>query len=119
MAQRYIPEITQGDHRVLIIDGAPVPQCLARIPKPGESRGNLAAGARGVAKPLSARQREIATALGPTLAKRGLLLVGLDIIGDWLTEVNVTSPTCFREIQDQSGFDVAGTFVTALEARLQ
>jgi glutathione synthase len=118
MAQRYIPEITQGDHRVLIIDGTPVPHCLARIPKPGESRGNLAAGARGVAKPLSPRQREIANALGPTLAKRGLLLVGLDIIGDWLTEVNVTSPTCFREIQDQSGFDVAGTFITALEARL-
>ena len=111
--------VTHGDHRVLIIDGIPVPHCLARIPKPGESRGNLAAGARGVAKPLSARQREIATALGPTLARRGLLLVGLDIIGDWLTEVNVTSPTCFREIQDQSGFDVAGSFVTALEARLQ
>jgi len=119
MAQRYIPEIVHGDHRVLIIDGTPVPQCLARIPKPGESRGNLAAGARAVAKPLSARQREIATALGPTLAKRGLLLVGLDIIGDWLSEVNVTSPTCFREIQDQSGFDVAGSFITALEARLQ
>lgn len=119
MVQRYIPEITQGDHRVLIIDGTPVPHCLARIPKPGESRGNLAAGASAVAKPLSARQREIATALGPTLAKRGLLLVGLDIIGDWLTEVNVTSPTCFREIQDQSGFDVAGMFVAALEARLK
>jgi glutathione synthase len=118
MAQRYIPEIVQGDHRVLIIDGKPVPHCLARIPKAGESRGNLAAGARGVAKPLSARQREIATALGPTLAKRGLLLVGLDVIGDWLTEVNVTSPTCFREIQDQTGFDVAGTFITALEARI-
>jgi glutathione synthase len=119
MAQRYIPEIKDGDHRVLIIDGKPVPHCLARIPKPGESRGNLAAGAKAVAKPLSARQREIAEALGPTLAKRGLLLVGLDIIGDWLTEVNVTSPTCFREIQDQSGFDVAGTFVTALEARIK
>jgi glutathione synthase len=119
MAQRYIPEITQGDHRVLIIDGQPVPHCLARIPKPGESRGNLAAGARGVAKPLSPRQREIATALGPTLAKRGVLLVGLDIIGDWLTEVNVTSPTCFREIQDQTGFDVSGMFIGALEARLK
>jgi glutathione synthase len=119
MAQRYIPEISKGDNRVLLIDGRPVPHCLARIPKPGESRGNLAAGARGVAQPLSARQSEIATALGPTLAKRGLLLVGLDIIGDWLTEVNVTSPTCFREIQDQTGFDVAGTFITALEARLQ
>ncbi|HUQ74720.1 MAG TPA: glutathione synthase [Burkholderiales bacterium] len=119
MAQRYIPEIRDGDHRVLVIDGKPVPHCLARIPKPGESRGNLAAGARALAKPISKRQAEIAAALGPTLAKRGLLLVGLDIIGDWLTEVNVTSPTCFREIQDQTGFDVAGTFVTALEQRLR
>jgi glutathione synthase len=118
MAQRYIPAIKDGDHRVLIIDGKPVPQCLARIPKPGESRGNLAAGAKAVAKPLSNRQREIAEALGPVLAKRGLLLVGLDVIGDWLTEVNVTSPTCFREIQDQSGFDVAGMFVSALETKL-
>ncbi len=115
MAQRYIPEIAQGDHRVLLIDGEVVPYVLARIPKAGESRGNLAAGARGVAKPLSARQREIAQALGPVLAKRGLLVVGLDIIGDWLTEVNVTSPTCFREIQDQTGHDVAGMFLTALE----
>ena len=119
MAQRYIPEIRAGDNRVLLIDGEPVPFALARIPKAGESRGNLAAGARGVAQPLSARQREIAIAIGPVLAKRGLLLVGLDIIGDWLTEVNVTSPTCFREIQDQSGFDVAGTFISALEKRLQ
>jgi len=119
MAQRYIPEIREGDHRVLIIDGRPVPQVLARIPKPGESRGNLAAGARGVARPISRRQQEIAEALGPVLVKRGLLLVGLDVIGDYLTEVNVTSPTCFREIQDQTGFDVAGTFVTALEKRLQ
>jgi glutathione synthase len=119
MAQRYIPEIAAGDNRVLLIDGKPVPFALARIPKPGESRGNLAAGARGVAQPLSARQRAIASALGPALAKRGLLLVGLDIIGDWLTEVNVTSPTCFREIQDQSGYDVAGSFVSALEARLK
>ena len=118
MAQRYIPEIRDGDHRVLIIDGQLVPNCLARIPKPGESRGNLAAGAKAVAKPLSKRQREIAEALGPTLARRGLLLVGLDVIGDWLTEVNVTSPTCFREIQDQTGFDVAGMFVTALESRI-
>ena len=119
MAQRYIPEIKDGDHRVLIIDGKPVPNCLARIPKPGESRGNLAAGAKAVAKPLSKRQREIAEALGPLLAKRGLLLVGLDVIGDWLTEVNVTSPTCFREIHDQTGFDVAGMFVEALEGKLQ
>src|SRR5689334_2678182 len=117
MAQRYIPEITHGDKRVLLIDGEPVPYCLARIPKPGESRGNLAAGARGEAQPLSARHKEIAAALGPTLAKRGLLLVGLDVIGDWLTEINVTSPTCFREIADQTGFDVAGRFIERLEAK--
>ena len=92
---------------------------LARIPKAGESRGNLAAGARGVAQPLSARHREIAAALGPVLSKRNLLLVGLDVIGDYLTEVNVTSPTCFREIQDQTGFDVAGMFIDAVEAKLQ
>jgi glutathione synthase len=118
MAQRYIPEISKGDNRVLLIDGKAVPHCLARIPKAGESRGNLAAGARGVAQPLSKRQLEIAAALGPTLAKRGLLLVGLDIIGDYLTEVNVTSPTCFREITDQTGFDVPGMFMDALERRL-
>jgi glutathione synthase len=115
MAQRYIPEIAQGDKRVLLIGGKPVPHCLARIPKPGESRGNLAAGGRGVAQPLSARHREIAAEIGPLLSKRGLLLVGLDIIGDWLTEINVTSPTCFREITDQSGFDVAGMFLDELE----
>jgi glutathione synthase len=118
MAQRYIPEIAHGDKRVLLIDGKIVPHCLARIPKPGESRGNLAAGGRGVAQPVSARHREIAAALGPKLAPRGLLLVGLDVIGDWLTEINVTSPTCFREIQDQSGFDVSGMFMDALEAKL-
>jgi len=118
MAQRYIPEIVKGDNRVLLIDGVAVPYCLARIPKAGESRGNLAAGAKGVAQPLSARQREIAEALGPSLAQRGLLVVGLDIIGDWLTEVNVTSPTCFREIHDQTGCDVAGTFLTALEKKI-
>ena len=118
MAQRYIPEISKGDNRVLLIDGKAVPHCLARIPKAGESRGNLAAGARGVAQPLSRRQREIAEALGPILSKRGLLLVGLDIIGDYLTEVNVTSPTCFREISDQTGFDVPGMFMDALERRL-
>jgi glutathione synthase len=118
MAQRYIPEITEGDKRVLLIDGKVVPYCLARIPKAGESRGNLAAGARGVAQPITARHREIAEALGPALAARGLLLVGLDVIGDWLTEVNVTSPTCFREIQDQTGFDVPGMLLDALEARI-
>ena len=119
MAQRYIPEIAEGDKRVLLIDGEVVPHCLARIPKAGETRGNLAAGARGVAQPVSARHREIAAAVGPSLAARGLLLVGLDVIGDWLTEVNVTSPTCFREIQDQSGFDVSGMFMDALEKKLK
>jgi glutathione synthase len=119
MAQRFIPEITQGDKRVILIDGKLVPHCLARIPKPGESRGNLAAGARGEAQPVTARHREIADGLGPQLAARGLLLVGLDVIGDWMTEINVTSPTGFREIQDQTGFDVAGTFIQALESKLQ
>ena len=118
MAQRYIPQIVEGDKRVLLIDGKLVPQCLARIPKPGESRGNVAAVARGVAQPVTERHREIAAALGPRLAARGLLLVGLDVIGDYVTEVNVTSPTGFREIQDQTGFDVAGMFMDALESRL-
>jgi len=119
MAQRYIPEIKDGDKRVLLIDGKPVPHCLARIPKAGESRGNLAAGARGVAQPLTARHREIAAELGPVLSKRNLLLVGLDVIGDYLTEVNVTSPTCFREIQDQTGFDVSGMFLDSLEKKIK
>ena len=119
MAQRYIPEITQGDKRVILIGGKLVPHCLARIPKAGELRGNLAAGARGVAQPVTKRHREIADAIGPTLAKRGLLLVGLDVIGDYLTEVNVTSPTGFREIQDQTGFDVSGMFLDSLEGSLQ
>ena len=115
MAQRYIPEIAKGDKRILLIDGKPVPHCLARIAKPGETRANLAAGGRGVAQPLSAQDRRIAETLGPVLAARGLLLVGLDVIGDYLTEVNVTSPTCFREIQDQAGFDVSGAFLDSLE----
>ena len=116
MAQRFIPEIRDGDKRILLIGGRPVPYCLARIPKPGETRGNLAAGGIGVARPLGARDLEIAGALGPELSKRGLLLVGLDVIGDYLTEVNVTSPTCFREISEQTGFDVAGMYMDALEA---
>jgi len=119
MAQRFIPEIAHGDKRVILIDGRIVPHCLARIPKPGESRGNLAAGARGEAQPVSARHREIAAAVGPVLAARGLLFVGLDVIGDWLTELNVTSPTGFREIQDQTGYDVAGTFIDALLSKIQ
>ncbi len=116
MAQRYLPEIREGDKRVLVIAGKPVPYCLARVPKQGESRGNLAAGGTGIARPLTARDREIAEALGPALWARGLLLVGLDIIGDALTEVNVTSPTCFQEITQQTGFDVPAMFVDALEA---
>src|SRR5260221_3962016 len=116
IAQRYIPEIRDGDKRILLIAGKAVPHCLARIPKPGETRGNLAAGGTGVAKPLSKRDLEIANALGPELARQGLLLVGLDVIGDYLTEINVTSPTCFREITEQTGFDVAAMFLDALEA---
>jgi len=116
MAQRYLPEIVAGDKRILVIAGEPVPFALARIPKPGESRGNLAAGGSGRAQPLSIRDREIATAIGSVLWARGLLLVGIDVIGDSLTEINVTSPTCFVEIAQQSGCDVAGRFVDALEA---
>lgn len=118
MAQRYLPAITEGDKRVLVIDGEPVPYALARIPQGGEVRGNLAAGGLGVAQPLSDTDRAIAEALGPVLAARGLLLVGLDIIGDRLTEINVTSPTCFQEITQQTGWDVAARFVDALEHRL-
>jgi glutathione synthase len=115
MAQRYIPAIKQGDKRVLLIAGEVVPYCLARIPREGESRGNLAAGGRGVAQPLSAADRKIAEALGPKLWAEGLLIVGLDVIGEHLTEVNVTSPTCMVEITEQTGFDVPGMFVEALE----
>ncbi len=115
MVQKFIPAIEQGDKRVLLINGVPVPYALARIPQGGEVRGNLAAGGKGVAQPLSARDREIAEALGPALAARGLLLVGLDIIGDRLTEINVTSPTCFQEISDQTGCDVSALFIDALE----
>jgi glutathione synthase len=118
MAQRYIPEITDGDKRILLINGEPVPFALARIPQGKEIRGNLAAGGVGRAQPLSARDLEIAKAVGPTLRARGLLLVGIDVIGDYLTEVNVTSPTCFREIMEQSGFPVAARFIDALETQL-
>ncbi len=118
MAQRYIPEISLGDKRILLIDGKVVPFALARIPQAGEVRGNLAAGGTGVAQLLSARDREIAEMLAPILAGRGLLLVGLDVIGDWLTEINVTSPTCFREIAQQTGFNVAGMFIDALEKQV-
>ena len=116
MVQKFLPEIAQGDKRVLLIAGEPVPFSLARIPQGSEIRGNLAAGGKGVAQPLSARDREIAATIGPVLAARGLLLVGLDVIGDCMTEINVTSPTCFQEIAAQTGFDVAARFVDALEA---
>jgi glutathione synthase len=118
MAQKYLSEIAQGDKRVLVIGGEPVPYGLARIPQGSEIRGNLAAGGKGVARELSARDHQIATALGRALAPRGLLLLGLDIIGDSLTEINVTSPTCFREIADQTGCDVAALFIDALERAL-
>jgi glutathione synthase len=116
MAQKYLPAIAAGDKRILLIGGEVVPYALARVPRRGESRGNLAAGGTGHAQPLSARDREIAESLAPVLLSRGLFLVGLDVIGDNLTEINVTSPTCFREIADQTGFDVAALFVTRLEA---
>ncbi|TFZ01755.1 glutathione synthase [Ramlibacter humi] len=118
MVQKFVPEITQGDKRVLVIGGKAVPFSLARIPQGSEVRGNLAAGGKGVAQPLSKRDLEIAQALGPVLAKRGLLLVGLDVIGDYLTEINVTSPTCFQEITQQAGFDVPKMFIDELEAAL-
>jgi glutathione synthase len=115
MAQRYIPEIVEGDKRILVVDGVPAPYALARIPKAGETRGNLAAGGRGVAQSLSVRDREIAETVGREVRGDGLLLVGLDVIGDYLTEINVTSPTCMREIQDQTGFSVAALLIDALE----
>ena len=118
MVQAFLPAISAGDKRVLLIDGVPVPYALARIPQGGEVRGNLAAGGKGVAQPLSNTDRAIAEHLGPILAARGLLLVGLDIIGDRLTEINVTSPTCFQEITDQTGWNVAQRFIDALEGKL-
>jgi len=119
MVQRFLPEIVRGDKRILLIGGEPVPYALARIPQGSEVRGNLAAGGKGVAQPLSQRDREIAEGLGPILAARGLLLVGLDVIGDCLTEINVTSPTGFQEITKQAGYDVAKCFIDALEAALR
>ncbi|MDO9198957.1 glutathione synthase [Rhodoferax sp.] len=119
MVQKFLPEIVDGDKRILVIGGKPVPYSLARIPQGSEVRGNLAAGGKGVAQPLSARDRFIAESLGPILYGRGLLLVGLDVIGDSLTEINVTSPTCFQEIFDQTGFDVAAMFLDALEQALR
>lgn len=118
MAQRYIPEIRDGDKRVIIIDGKPVPHVLARIPLAGETRGNLAAGGTGVAQPLNDHDRAVAEAIGARLAPRGLMLIGLDMIGPYVTEINVTSPTCFVEITQQTGFDVPGHFAEALLAAI-
>jgi len=115
MVQHYLPEISQGDKRILLIGGKVVPWCLARIPKAGETRGNLSAGGTGVAQELSARDREIAEHLAPLLLRRGLMLVGIDVIGNCLTEINVTSPTCMVEIRQQTGFDPAGALITAIE----
>lgn len=115
MAQRYLPEITDGDKRILVINGTPLPYALARIPQAGETRGNLAAGAKGVAQPLSARDREIAVTVGKVLKEKGLMLVGLDVIGDYLTEINVTSPTGMVEIAAQTDCDPAEIFMDALE----
>jgi glutathione synthase len=116
MVQRYLTDIVKGDKRILVIEGKAVPHALARIPQGSEIRGNLAVGGKGIAQPLAARDREIAEAIGPVLAARGLMLIGLDVIGDCLTEINVTSPTGFQEITQQTGFDVAKAFVDALES---
>lgn len=119
MVQRFVPEITQGDKRVLVIGGQPVPYSLARIPQGTEVRGNLAAGGKGVAQALTEQDRKIAEAIGPVLSQRGLLLIGLDVIGGSLTEINVTSPTCFQEITEQTGFDVPAMFIDALETEVK
>lgn len=116
MVQKFLPAIDQGDKRILIIGGKPIPYALARIPQGGEVRGNLAAGGKGVAQPLSEHDRGVAAAIGAVLFQRGLWLIGLDMIGDYVTEINVTSPTCFQEIQEQTGCDVAGLFWDQAEA---
>lgn len=116
MAQRYIPDIVDGDKRILMINGEPVPYCLARIPQNGEVRGNLAAGGLGEARPLTERDRQIAAEVGPFLREKGLVFVGLDVIGDYVTEINVTSPTCIREIDTQFGTSIADDLFNVLEA---
>jgi glutathione synthase len=119
IAQRYLPEISQGDKRILLVAGEPVPHALARVPAPGESRGNLAAGGHGVVVPLSDRDRWICEQVAAPLLERGLLFVGLDVIGDYLTEINVTSPTCIREIDAATGSDIAAQLMDAVEARIR
>lgn len=118
VAQKYLPQIKDGDKRILMIDGEAVPYCLARIPKDGETRGNLAAGGRGEPRPLTERDHWIAAQVGPELRERGLIFVGLDVIGDYLTEINVTSPTCAREIDAAYGTDIGGLAIAAIERRL-
>ena len=118
MAQRYVPEITDGDKRILVVDGVPVSHALARMPAAGETRGNLAAGGTGVAVPLSKRDREIAETIGPVLVEKGVLFAGIDVIGDWVTEINVTSPTCARELDEQCGLDIGSQFMDSIEKRL-
>ena len=117
LAQKRLPEIAGGDKRILLVDGEPVPWCLARIPQGDDFRGNLAAGGRGEGRPLTDRDRWIAGRVGPEMKRRGMLFVGLDVIGDWLTEVNVTSPTCVRELDAQFGLNIAGLLFDAIEAR--
>jgi len=119
MAQRFIPEITAGDKRILLVDGEPMPYALARIPAKGETRGNLAAGGRGEGVPLSERDRWICSQVGPTLKQKGLLFVGLDVIGDYLTEINVTSPTCIRELDAQFGLDIGGALMDSIAEKLK
>lgn len=118
MAQQYIPQIEQGDKRILMINGEPVPYCLARVPLAGETRGNLAAGGSGRAQPLTERDRWIAAQVGPSLREKGLLFVGLDVIGDYLTEINVTSPTCIREIDAAYDLDIAGQLMDCIAETL-
>jgi glutathione synthase len=118
LVQRYLPEIRQGDKRILLVDGEPVPYALARIPAADDFRGNLAVGGRGEGRPLTERDRWIAAQVGPELKRRGMLFVGLDVIGDFLTEINVTSPTCIRELDAQFGLNIAGMLFDAIEARL-
>ena len=119
MAQRWLPEIADGDKRILLVDGEPVEVCLARIPQGDEFRGNLAAGGLGRGQPLTERDRWIAGQVGPEMRRRGMLFVGLDVIGDWLTEVNVTSPTCIRELDAGFGINIAGRLFDAIDARLE
>ncbi len=118
MAQKYIPEIVDGDKRILMINGEPVPYALARIPAKGETRGNLAAGGTAQGRPLSEQDRWICEQVGPTLREKGLLFVGLDVIGDFLTEINVTSPTCVRELDSQFNLDIAGDLMNSIEKQL-